>query len=353
MRITTFACIVLTSLVFAAVPGRAMETDQYSLPPAPLADISDEVTQYVRDHIFEAAAHLNADIAAHEACLAPRTLPSVSHCTSSGAERKKLAELRSADALAKAVYKLLGDGTIFTTRTGDWLTTHDFEHTPARYKADFTDSIYVTMPVNYATLSPTVKVNGVEFGTDKFDHFFQQGYRYYKIYSAEIAKHKTPEQAANKAVSWGKMTERTIYGYLVSGVYSNADLFANYAGMKFYLNLTQPVTIGTETRPALLTLADGRWQIADASASSEMLKPFVAEQMNEALNPSGYSLIVYPTVLSVVKKHDCEEWKQAFPALTAGDFAGRSKSLELWNGEDYGFTRSKKMVTIADTCFGG
>src|SRR5204863_8981947 len=87
------------------------------------------------------------------------------------------------------------------------------------------------------------------------------------------------------------------------------------------------------------------------TARDVLLKPFIADQMNEALNPSGYSFIVYPTVRSVVRKKSCAEWKAAFPSLTKADFAEHSRSLELWNGEDYGFTRKDKMVTIADTCF--
>src|SRR4029453_10532469 len=104
-------------------------------------------------------------------------------------------ELRLSAALAKEVYKRLGDGTIFTSNAGDWLTTHDFTHTPARYKTSFADSIFVAMPVDYATLSPTIRVNGVEMGTDKWDHFFQQGYRYYTIYNRQLRKSKTPGDA--------------------------------------------------------------------------------------------------------------------------------------------------------------
>ena len=327
-----------------------METDQYNLPPVPLADIGDEVAQFVQDNLWTAAANINAEIERHESCI-NGTAAKDANCRSAESERKKIAQLQSRDAVALAVYRLLGDGTIFTTYTGDWLTSHDFAGGPARYKAAYGDSIYVTMPINYATLSPTVRVNGVECGTDKFDHFFQQGYKYYKTYTGQLAKGKTPEQAAKKAVSWGKTTEKTYFGYWVSGVYSNADLYANYAGMKFYLGLTQPVEIGGGTRPATFTLVNGKWQAGGGEAGrDDLLKPFVADQMNEALNPSGYSFIVYPVVRDVVRKKSCAQWKAAFPSLTKADFAERSHSLELWNGEDYGFTRKDKMVTIADTC---
>jgi hypothetical protein len=40
-----------------------------------------------------------------------------------------------------------------------------------------------------------------------------------------------------------------------------------------------------------------------------------------------------------------------YPTATAAHLADRTKALELWNGEDYGYTKSKRTVTIAETCF--
>jgi hypothetical protein len=209
------------------------------------------------------------------------------------------------------------------------------------------------MPIDYAFLSPTVKIDGVEFGTDKLDHFFQQGYQYYKMYNKAIANGATPDEAVKKAILWGKKTERTYFGYWVSGVFSNADLYANYTGMKFYQSLTKSVQIGDKARPALLNLVDGKWQIGEGvSLREDLLKPFITDHMNEALNPSGFIAIVYPVVKRVVRKRACATWRAAFPNLTKDDLAARSKSLELWQGEDYGYTRRNKMVTLAGTCFG-
>src|SRR5436190_7679438 len=112
---------------------------------------------------------------------------------------------------------------------------HKISQEPARYKTSYFNSIYTAEPIDYATMSPTVRIYGTEFGTDKIEHFLQQGYDYYKIYQNEIAAGRTSEAGESKAVKWGRMTEQTYFGLLVAGVYSNADLVANYAGMKFYL----------------------------------------------------------------------------------------------------------------------
>lgn len=346
------AAAVLAAIMIANVRvSRAMETDQYNLPKVPLADIGDEVSAYLETNFLEAIEKINAEIALHESCIAATAAKGVK-CKSADKERERLDYLRSNDAIAEAVYKLNGDGSIFITHIGKWLNSHKFTANPARYKTSFADSIFVTMPIDYAFLSPTVKIDGVEFGTDKLDHFFQQGYQYYKMYTKRIANGMSPDEAVKKAISWGRRTERTYFGYWVSGVYSNADLYANYAGLKFYLSLTKPVQIGDKTRAPLLILVDGKWQIADGiKLRDDLLKPFITDQMNEALNASGFTAIVYPVVKRVVRKQACDDWRTAYPNLTQADFAARSKSLELWHGEDYGWTRRNKMVTLADTCF--
>ncbi|MFN0141609.1 MAG: hypothetical protein ACKVQW_16170 [Pyrinomonadaceae bacterium] len=347
-----FAAAALAAIMLSNLPvAIAMETDQYNLPKEPLADIGDEVSAHLEASFHSALEKLNAEIALHESCLDGTAAKNVK-CKSADKERERLAYLRSNDAIAETVYKLHGDGSIFITHIGKWLNSHRFTATPARYKTSLTDSIFVLKPINYTTMSPTVKIDGVEFGTDKLDHFFQQGYQYYKIYNKAIAKGAAPDEAVKKAISWGKKTERTYFGYWVSGVYSNADLYANYAGLKFYLSLTKPVPVGDKTRAPLFTLVDGKWQIADGiTLRADMLAPFITDHMNEALNPSGFNAIVYPVVKRVVRKQACTKWRAAFPNFTKDDLAARSKSLELWYGEDYGYTRRNKMVTLADTCF--
>jgi hypothetical protein len=347
-----FTATVLVAIIIANVPVvSAMETDQYNLPKVPLADIGDEVSEYLETSFRAAIEKINAEIALCESCL-NGTATKQTKCKSAAKERERLEFLRSNDAIAEAVYKLHGDGSIFITHIGKWLNSHKFTATPARYKTSFTDSIYVTMPIDYTFLSPTVKIDGIEFGTDKLDHFFQQGYQYYKIYNKAVAKGMKPDEAVKKAISWGRKTERTYFGYWVSGVYSNADLYANYVGLKFYQSLTKPIQIGDKTRPALLDLVEGKWQIAGGvTLRDELLKPFITEHMNEALNASGFIAIVYPVVKRVVRKQACATWRAAYPTLTQTDFAARSKALELWHGEDYGWTRRNKMVTLADTCF--
>ena len=227
-------CFILLTRSFFVF---AFETDQYNLPTVPLADIGDEVSDYVEENVRKAVGKINDEIAAHQACLDQNSRKK--NCDSIEKEKAKLAELRSEDAIIKAVFKPLGGGIPPFTNSGTWMEKHKFKGNPARFRTSFSDSIYKIIPTNYLTISDTVKIYGVELGTDKIAHIFQQGYTYYKIYERAIAKGLSPEEAARKANKYGKRTESTYYGYFVSGVYSNGDLAANFAGMKFYQNLTQ------------------------------------------------------------------------------------------------------------------
>jgi hypothetical protein len=350
MKLSPLVSMLLAIVLFLNAPAAlAFETDQYNLPPEPLFDIGDEVTAHVRENIQTALDKLNADIAVRLSCL-DKTAAKGTKCGSEITEKKALDFLRSNDAAAEAVYKQLGSGNLFITVTGKWFKKHKFSHEPALYKVGFTDSIFILMPIDYATISPTIRMYGTEFGTDKVEHFFQQGYKYYKLYNDAAAKGKTAKEAEKKAVDWGKRTERTYFGLLVSGVYSNADLYANYAGMRFYQGLGSPIQIGSTTRPSTLVLEAGKWQINEAANINEtLLKPFVTDHMNEAFNPSGYSFILYPTVKRVVK-NQCPAWQKAYPQLTREIATKRSTDLELWNGEDYGFAKKGHSVAIA-SCF--
>jgi len=230
------------------------------------------------------------------------------------------------------------------------MNSHKFRASPSHYRTGYFQSVFVAAPIDYATISPTVRLYGVEFGTDKLDHFFQQGYQYYKMVNQEIAKGASADTATSKAVKWGQKTERTYFGLLVSGVYSNADLYANYAGMKFYQCLSSACEINKKRRTAPVFLQNGAWTVDTAALRDNLIKPYLTVHMNEALNPSVFAFTIFGSVRRAVKKNGCPEWRSMFPERTKADLESRSASLEKWNGEDYGFTRRERSVSVA-VCF--
>lgn len=346
----TFLCFVLLLQSVAA-----FETDQYNLPPQPLEDIGEEFSEYVEQNIKKAVDKTNAEIARRQSCLENLILERSSpNCASAEKEQARIAFLLSEDAIAREVYTLLGDGIFPFSRSATWVESHRFRATPALYKTDYLNSVYFTVPTNYLTISPTVKVYGAQFGTDKIGHFFQQGYTYYKISERAAAKGLTPEEAARKAIRWGQKTERTYYGTMVSGVYSNADLAANYVGMLFYRGLTREIKINNETRPAVLLHKNGTWIFnPDFNLHELLIKPFFTDHLNEALNPSIISNLIglRAYVRRVVKKQSCKQWLAQNTDLAQSRLDELTQKLRLWNNKDYGFTDSKNFITIANTCF--
>ncbi|MBA3599929.1 MAG: hypothetical protein H0W45_01625 [Acidobacteria bacterium] len=345
-----FLCVVLLMQPVAAF---AFETDQYNLPPQPLADISDEVSKYTEENLRKAVEKINAEIIIRQSCLENKSVKTgEAKCGSADKERARLEYLRSENAIARKVYNQLGSGIIPFTKSSTWMESHEFIAQPARYKTGYRKSIFLVFPTDYLTISSTVNIYGTQFGTDKIAHFFQQGYTYYKIYNRALAKGLTPEKAARKAVRWGQKTERTFYGTLVSGVYSNADLFSNFVGMKFYQGLTRPVKIGSETKPAVLFLKDGIWTFGEnADLRISFIKPFISDHLNEALNPSMFIKGLRSSVRRIFRKQSCQQWHKQYPDLSQADLNQTSEGLKLWYGEDYGFTDSENFVTIANTCF--
>ncbi len=164
----------------------------------------------------------------------------------------------------------------------------------------------------------------------------------------------TEKEAAKKAVKWGQKTEMTYFGYWVSGVYSNADLYSNYAGLKFYLGLTRDISVGNKVRKATVSLHDGIWMVNERTGFREnLLKPFISNHLNEAYNPNKFfNVLKFRKVIrKIVREKSCKQWFDRYPNMTKAEMEAATKTLELWNGEDYGFTPSDKFITIANTCF--
>jgi hypothetical protein len=353
MKLRSAAAFLLASAIFfEAIPVSGFETDQYNLSPEPLADIGQEVDEYVGDNLKAAVEKVNGEIRRLAACL--QTPETKGNCGSAEKSLRRLEYLRSEDALAKEVYRNLGDGIIPFTKAGSWIEGHKFKGEPARYKTGFFKSIHSTAPFNYLTISPTIRMYGEEFGTDKIAHLFQQGYDYYEIYKGALRSGLPEEKALAKAVRFGRRTEKTYFGTLVSGTYSNADLAANYAGLRFYLGLTREVSVGGRLRPALFQQSEGFWRFNDNAELSEgFLRPYISRHFNEAYNPNKFfSFAGFRSMIRrKVRKQSCKKWFERYPDLSRDELEETTKSLELWYGEDYGFSASKHFITIANTCF--
>ena len=171
-----------------------------------------------------------------------------------------------------------------------------------RLQASRRESIYQGHPI-WATrvaglfgVGPTIKLNNQYVGSDKLGHFLSQGRKFWKRY----LKYEDEARAAEHSA----YTERALFGQMTTGVYSNADLVANYEGFRFYLSLFEDDVI--PDKPAILAWRDDHWEIQ---------RPFtwadhVNEYWDEALNINHFDSLLYPHMKERLNEF-CPQYQQA------------------------------------------
>lgn len=92
--------------------------------------------------------------------------------------------------------------------------------------------IYGLMP-----LDPAMRSGDILFGTDKLGHFFTNGLRHYDTYVEARKEGADDDEAMRRAIEDGIREEKTWLGLYPSGIFSFADLEANYQGLRFFREL--------------------------------------------------------------------------------------------------------------------
>jgi hypothetical protein len=166
-------------------------------------------------------------------------------------------------------------------------------------------------------VGPTIKVNDQLIGSDKLGHFLSQGRKFYRRYMKYMDESKAAEHSA--------YTERALFGQGTTGVYSNADLVANYEGFLFYLSLFEDdITPG---KSAILLWTGEGWEIQ---------RPFtwadhVNEYWDEALNINHFDNLLYPHMKERMEQF-CPDYYQAPDAFAIENeeyLKERYKNLQL------------------------
>jgi len=253
---------------------------------------------------------------------------------------RKVVEIIESDRTGEdpelVLYKWVGRN-IFTSRLGGWVR-HIRAEGPVLFRPNVFGSIYrrafSPVPLAFFFDSPTVNLYGYYVGTDKIDHFFQQGHQYFNIVRQKEAGGAEREQAIASAVAHGVKQEHTYLGTMISGVYSNSDLAANYAGMKFYLNLRDSVQIGDRLWPPLFESSPEGWRLRPGIDKDRVLERFVSNHLDESLNPSRYRFS-RGSIGSLVRAR-CDRWMKFYAdRLDLIAPSGQSFAAD-WFGEDYG-----------------
>lgn len=173
-------------------------------------------------------------------------------------------------------------------------------------------------------VGPTIKLNGQLIGSDKLGHFFSQGRKFYRRYMSSGDEAQAAEHSA--------YTERAIFGQLTTGVYSNADLVANYEGFRFYLSLFEDNVI--PGKPAILAWQEDHWVMQRDFTWAD----HVNEYWDEALNINHFDRILYPymqkRLMTFCPDYFTEPAKYTINQNTESTLIERYQDLELRDTSD-------------------
>lgn len=134
-------------------------------------------------------------------------------------------------------------------------------------------------------LDEIINIGGIYIGIDKLSHFTGSGYLYYQSYL--VFKENPKVHAEEMAVWFGILGEKSIIGRVASGVFSYADLEANYKGMTLGRNMCE----GQE--PYLESTPQG-WVVTRSFDIREYVNPLWDESFNPSFYYDGFNLTLMP-----------------------------------------------------------
>ena len=149
-----------------------------------------------------------------------------------------------------------------------------------RYESVFADQpLWASRVTKLFGTGKTIRVNEQLIGSDKIGHFISQGRKFYKRYRVFGSEQMAAERSA--------YTERALFGQMSNGIYSNADLVANYEGHRFFRSLFEGGII--PGKPAILRWENNGWIVQRGFDWAD----HVNEYWDEALNVNHFDAGLY------------------------------------------------------------
>jgi hypothetical protein len=348
--------MVLLGLFFSAWSW-AHETDNFFLPLTPdFADLGDFLEVVHTRAIERGVEEVNSRI---ERAIKRKT-----------PERQadELARWQTAGAVAEAVAGQFGGAVVEVPHIehalrGSWVR-RNFPGRTVTHR-DIAMNLRGRLPIDPRAVgmlfqSSTLKACGVYFGTDKLLHFHKLGYAYFKHYQ-RLRKGGTDDETARREVirrfaEGGVLAEGRLFGTLGTGIYSNGDMAANYAGFAFFRNLTEPIVFLGQAREPLVVRCGAFWRVNDqVRPGSGWFCGFVSNHWNEALNPSHYDWSMRPRVRRILERRAAPivqfyTVKEGLPNDPAY-FERLAQTLATLAGEPYGHSgQFDQLLNIGNTC---
>jgi hypothetical protein len=324
----------------------------------PFVDFGDVLDAAHLRMIEQAVAQANREI---ERALRQKQTPAI---------RKRIAALQSQEYLVEIAYRQVHDASTDVLDAqaafgGSWARKNYPDaytcHTPTNWIYASTHAWLDPRKLVTAWRSGTIRAYGVYFGTDKLSHFHHMGRFYYSTWRENLAKGMSDEEAVRNVImrysAGGPLGENGLLGFIATGVYSNADLVANYMGFKFYRNLTEPVMLKGREHPPLCVREGEFWRVnTHVRPESGWFGAFVSDHWNEALNPNVFDVTIRADAGKAIE----ERAEQIIKFYTQRDgrpddpayYKQLAQELSTYYGEQYGHSNSEGgYFTIGDTAY--
>ena len=367
----------VVGLVMATSCG-AHEVDQYSLPETkPFVDLGDYFNDYFIAAIEEGVRRTNRRIDLALGHDGSRFAPPSDHYGAgvlktydNGTTGQSLEYLQSNEAVAAYVRKSIPDAVTLIEGLERELFRDSFtEKYPGQvvafHPSDF-DCVFakVHFPLDPRSLfriwrASSIKAYGSNLGTDKIGHFVDMGYHYYKVYTRLRGEGEHERLAMYNAVhafDTGLLSEYSVLGYATAGAYSNADMASNYVGCLFFRNLTEPVRLKGQIRPAAVIRDGDYWRLNDyVKGEPDFFSWFISDHYDEALNPSHYEKGMQKAMRRAIRDR-CQRLMDYYADSEGqhrppGYFRYEMFELATYYNTDYGHSRKfEQLLNLDKVC---
>ena len=254
-------------LLVSWTPVRAAEADHFTLPEGQIADITAQVNTLANEGLARAIEDLNA----------------AGGCSDTRESEEQF-------------YERLTD--VFSNHKKGQLVQVIIRGDVPRTVIPLKESVYSEWSIwngfllgrkgaakSPLALFPLVKIGDTTVGVDKLEHMFGMGLRYFK-------KHYLEERPLVPVLKGGIFKEKTFLGgnMLATGVFSYADLSANFNGMRFWNHMLQKrddVLGAQHNAGPYAACRDGKW--AKNAERPIDFRTYVDVTMQESMNCSKFA----------------------------------------------------------------
>ena len=272
----------LVLLSFFSFNVFSLETDNFLSWGIELNDSTTDLNNYINEHIQKSLDQVNAK---------------KKKLKCDKVRKKVILDFRGfiTHPMERWVEETLGDEKVFPSQKN----ISDREY--------FMMSVYGTKKFDvskYFSLSRTININGIYFGTDKLSHWMSTGERYFRVYKKALRKFKDQEKAFKEAINYGIFLDRFILGGISSGVFSFGDLEANFQGLRMNLSFCE-----AGEKNNLIKNVEGKWVMQHQLD----IRDYVNPNFDETFNPSLYSTLKWDNFKENFLKRNCQKMRDGVP----------------------------------------